>query len=137
MINNNFQNLNEDEKRTKLIRLIKQSVPIPHDRLLYLFSKLDFNKQYVIKAVQNSNRFKNMITQEYLIVDSEVVKSRVINLYGEFIPGYFEKINGVKGDCNNGSFNEKKPAAAIKQQITKKDKSSIMEYFLIIYEPKK
>ena len=135
MYNKSFYQISNSDKRNKLKRVILGKNPNIPDRVLdEIVSQLDIEKQYHVKVTSKIDKFKNIITDEF--VNTELKKFRSISksLTGTFKPGIYQNTNG-KVFHQDAEVKSNHIAAALKI-IEEKDGLSVKKsQMVIIYIP--
>ena len=135
MLNRSFHAAKKSEKITKLKQILKNKNPkLNSEQLSIILKHVDVEKQYYIKFTKKISKFKNIITDEYVSIDSKQMTSRSFYLYGNFKIGFYKNVNGMIS-CRKAKANPLHPAAAIKITEEKKVSTTKTTMMIVMYQP--
>jgi hypothetical protein len=116
MNNNEFMEKEDQEKRSKLLRVLNARLPEASvEDLIKVVSALNLKRQYNIKVIPKKEHLAHLATAETIKRNEDIdgiswessTISNITVIMGNIVPGKYENINGVESYVDTEiSFNE-------------------------------
>ena len=108
---------------------------LPQTRLERILKAVKPSRKYFIHVTRDPQKFLNIISSEAIVTQDIRFLSESSSIYGDFTPGVFSNLHGVK-EIVPGRICEKTPAAVIKISFGNRFlPKAAVSYSLVIFEP--
>lgn len=135
MENKTFSSVSSGHKREKITKVIlSKNQDVTLDNIDKILNSIDFKKQYFVKVLSDSTKFRNIVMNEKIVTEDRKEESNIVRVYGDFEAGLYINEAGIK-TVKPGSFNPLCPAAAIKYHVSMLPTEK-KTYTLVVYQPK-